>query len=105
MAVLFNNLLAMSRKPYYATANVFQNVMDLSWIPSVNQLTTDPPQETADGNQITFTFADPPRMVILDGQWRFENVGYLRTGNVIAFIDHNSVPFAPAEGADIRGVL
>ena len=85
MSVQFNNLKAMSRKPYYATANVFQNAMDLSWIPSVNQVTFDPSVHTPDGSRTSFDFVSPPRFIVLNGNWMRENAGYTRVNNTITF--------------------
>lgn len=107
MALKFTNLMAMGRKPHYATAGVFRTDEDLSWIPdSTLNFVTEAPDETADGSITQFTFEGTPRYVLLDGQWRRQNYGYTLNGTVVTFIvDSGGEIFAPRAGAEIIAVI
>lgn len=106
MALKFTNLMAMWRKPFYATAGVFRTDEDLAFIPDVSlNFVTETPSETADGTITEFTFEGTPRYVMLDGQWRREDYGYTLNGTVVTFTDSTGEPFAPRANAEIVAVV
>jgi hypothetical protein len=106
MALKFANLMAMWRKPFYATAGVFRTDEDLTWIPDTTlNFVIEASATEADGTETEFTFEGTPRFVMLDGQWRRENHGYTLNGTVVTFTDSNGEIFAPREGAEIVAVV
>lgn len=107
MALKFNSLLAMVRKPHFVTAGVFRSTDNLDYIPdSTLNFVTEAPDETADGSITQFTFEGTPRYVLLDGQWRRQNYGYTLNGTVVTFIvDSGGEIFAPRAGAEIIAVI
>jgi hypothetical protein len=73
--------------------------------PATATFTLVSPAETADGVETEFTFSGLPQVVIYNGQWRFEGVGYERTGFVISLLDDAGDVFAPETGASLKAIL
>lgn len=63
------------------------------------------PVETPNGSETEFTFESIPQVVIYNGVWQFENVGYSRAGSVVTLLDADGNPFAPETGASIKAIL
>lgn len=68
-------------------------------------LTMESPAETPNGVTTAFTFTAAPQVVIYNGVWRFEGVGYTRSDLVVTLIDDSAIPFAPETGASIKAIL
>lgn len=102
----FYSLMAMVRKPFYATVGVFSSSHDLSWIPdSTLNFVFEEPAAAADGSRTEFVFDGTPKYVMLDGQWRRPDVGYALNGATVTFLDESGTVFAPRSGADIVALV
>src|SRR3954464_2674111 len=103
MAMLFYNLMAMMRKPFYIPAGVFPAGQDLSWIPDAgSNIPMYAAVETPNGSQKTFTFASIPKAVLWNGVWYLENYGYVRNGFTIMFTNTDGTILTPEANAVIR---
>jgi hypothetical protein len=106
MALKFNNLSAMVRKPHYATAGIFTTDHNLAWIPdSTLNFVTQEPADAANGVRTEFVFDGTPKFVVYNGQWRFENVGYTLSGNTVTLIGAGGGTITPDTGDDIRAIV
>jgi hypothetical protein len=95
----------MTRKPGYVLAGVFAANYSLAWIPDMSTITLSDPTETPDGTITSFTFTSAPRFVLYQGQWRFENMGYVRSGSAIQLCDQDLNVFAPDTGESVKAIL
>lgn len=97
---LFRNLLAMIRKPYYSNVPLFQNNIDLSWIPDGGtNIVVQYPAETPDGVIVAFTFQSEPKYIVWNGQLLKPPVGF----TVVGVIATMATP--PEVGAEFYGIV
>lgn len=96
---VFKVISAMQRKAYFAACGLFSPGFDLSWIPTINNLTYVPPIETPNGSRVSFTWDTPPKSVTWNGQTLYPGTGYLASGNGATF----AVP--PVTGDIIQAIL
>jgi hypothetical protein len=97
--MVFKNLMAMWRKPFYKAVSMYPTAQDLSWIPdAANYISTSAPQESPDGSRTTFTFAYPPQALVYNGQLLTTAADFASVGNQAV------LTFAPETGASLLAI-